>query len=242
MQAQKGFIRFAAICCFLSVITTLGIHLYFPEPPADFEQRALMHKDPVYLLNRWWVIIHCLLVLVAMWGFALVQWKHAPATAGLGFVFFAVFAFAEITRQLFVLFYMNELREQYAAVTDINTKENLRQLLTYAGLLTAPLFGLFILSFGLGNLCYGVSLWNQTGFGKWLSVLLILWAIGTLVVFGNSFWKSEIINNIVEPYNYTFQPLIRLLLAAWLWKKAAILMEGRLEPIAANNRFGMQAG
>ena len=132
MQPTNHFIRFASICCFVSVITTLGIHIYFPEPPADFEQRAVLHKNTLYILNRWWVIVHCLLVIVAMWGFALLQWKNAPGSVGLGFLFFAVFVIAEITRQMFVLFYMNELREQYAVAADVTTKQNIRQLLTYA--------------------------------------------------------------------------------------------------------------
>lgn len=221
MQPQKKFLRFAAVCCLLSVITTLGIHVFFPDAPADFEQRAVLHKNFIYLLNRWWVIIHCLLVVAAMWGFALVQWKKAPGSAGLGFLFFAVFAIAEIGRQMFVLFYINELREQYAAVTDAAAKQNLRNLLTYAGLLTAPLFGLFILVFALGNLCYGFSLWNETGFGKWLGVLLLIWGISGLVVLANQFWKIEGISKIVEVFNYTFQPLLRTLLAVWLWRKSS---------------------
>lgn len=219
MPGKNGFILFAAICCFLSVVTTLGIHLYFPEPPAGFEQRALLHKNTLYIINRWWVIVHCLLVVVAMWGFALLLWKTRPGTAGLGFLFFAVFAVAEITRQMFVLFYMNELREQYAVAGGGDAKENIRRLLTYAGLLMAPLFGLFILMFALGNLSYGLSLWSGKGFSKWLGVLLVFWGISGLVVLGNQFWKVEGIDKITGIYNYTFQPLVRLLMGIWLWQK-----------------------
>lgn len=234
MQTQKGFLRFAAVCCFLSVVTTLGIHLFLPAPPEDFEQRALLHTSTTYLLNRWWVIVHCLLVVTAMWGVCLVQWKKALGTAGLGFVFFAVFAVVEITRQLFILFYINELRVQYAAATDLLSKQNLRNLLTYAGLLTAPLFGLFILSFALGNLCYGLSLWKEKGFGKWVSAFLLVWASGTLTAFGNSFWQSESIDRFIAFYNYSFQPLVRALLGVWLWKKASSFS---LESTVANKEF-----
>lgn len=220
MKPRKNFIHFAAACCLLSVVTTLGIHLYFPEPPADFEHRAMLHKNTIYLANRWWVVVHCLLVIVSMWGFALVQRKKAPASTGLGFLFIAVFALAEITRQLFVLFYMNELRVQYAAVTDEFSKQNIRNLLTYAGLLTAPLFGLFILSFAIGNLCFGLGLWKEKGFSKWVSVLLVVWAAGSFISFGNHFWEVETINKAVEVYSFTFQPLMRMLLGLWLWKKA----------------------
>jgi hypothetical protein len=234
MQTKNGFTRFAAICCFLSVVTTLGIHLYFPDPPTDFEQRVLLHKNTTYLLNRWWVIIHCLLVLVSMWGFCLVQRRKAPGATGLGFIFFTVFAFAEITRQLFILFYMNELRVQYAAAMDVASKENLRILLTYAGLLTAPLFGLFILSFAIGNLCYGLSLWKENGHSKWVSFLLLFWAAGTFAAFGNSFWRSDKIGSFIDSYNYTFQPLVRALLGVWLWRKSNSLVTER---ITTNKEF-----
>ncbi|MBL7744390.1 MAG: hypothetical protein JNN00_13025 [Chitinophagaceae bacterium] len=225
---QQNFTRFAAVCCILSVITTLGIHVYFPDPPADFEKRVLLFRDSTYLLNRWWVIVHCLLVVVSMWGFALTEMKRSPGFAGIGFLFFCVFAFAEITRQMFVLFYINDLREQYVTTLDPAVKETLKQLLTYAGLLTAPLFGVFILSFGLGNLCYGIALTNEKGFGKVLSVLLLMWGAGALIAFGNSFWKQSAIDSFVEKYNFTYQPLMRILIAWWLWKRA-----GEIQPSPA---------
>jgi hypothetical protein len=107
MIIQKNFLRFASVCCFITVITTLGIHAFFPNPPANFEERLLLFRNKTYLINRWWVIIHCILVIVAMWGFALVQLKKTPGLTGLGFLFFCVFGIAEITRQMMVLFYIN---------------------------------------------------------------------------------------------------------------------------------------
>ncbi len=111
--SNTPFLRFAAICCFLTVLTTVGIHAIFPDPPSDFEQRVLLYRDGYYLLNRWWVVVHCLLVLIAMWGFALIQMRRAAGFAGLGMLFFATFAITEIARQMTVLFYLNPLRAQY---------------------------------------------------------------------------------------------------------------------------------
>ncbi|MES1222611.1 MAG: hypothetical protein ABUT20_44360 [Bacteroidota bacterium] len=223
MLIQKPFIRFAAICCFLTVITTLGIHLFFPDPPAGFEERLLLFRNKTYLLNRWWVIAHCLLVIVSMWGFAILQMKKAPGFTGLGFLFFAVFAIAEITRQMFVLFYMNELRQQYLLAVDPAIKEGLKITLSSAGVLAAPLFGVFILMFGLGNLCYGLSLSRDKGFSKILSVLLITWSIGCFAALGNNFWKLPAIDQALEKYNFTFQPFMRALIGLWLWKRANAL-------------------
>lgn len=228
MNISKPFIRFASICCFITIITTLGIHLYFPEPPADFEQRVLLFRNKTYLLNRWWVIFHCLLVIVSMWGIAIIKIKRSPGFTGLGFLFFALFGIAEITRQMLVLFYFNGLREQYFLASDPGIKEVLKNMLSTAGLLGSPLFGVFILAFGLGNLCYGLSLYNEKGFGKILSILLILWSIGCFLALGNSFWQLSWIDSFLEKYNYTYQPFLRVLLAIWLWKMSSALPTFRL--------------
>jgi hypothetical protein len=220
MIIQKNFIRFASVCCFITVITTLGIHAFFPDPPANFEERILLFRNTTYLINRWWVIVHCLLVIVAMWGFALLQLKKTPGVTGLGFLFFCVFGIAEITRQMMVLFYANVLREQYIIATDNVIKGELKIILASAGQLTAPLFGVFILMYGLGSICYGLSLIKTKGFSKLLSIMLIISGIVGLIVLGNNFWKFPSLDRVIEKYSYSFTPLLRALTGAWLWKKS----------------------
>lgn len=220
MILQKRFIRFTSICCFLSVITTFGIHAFFPDPPASFDERVMLFRDPVYLINRWWVILHCLFVICAMWGFALLQFRQSPGTIGLGFLFFTVFAIAEITRQMVVLFYFNGLREQFVLATDPALKENLRATLMTAGLSAAHWFGVFILMFGLGSTCYGLSLILNPGFERILAVMLLISGLGSFLLLANDFWKNETIGKFMDQYNSSFTPLLRLLIGIWLWRKA----------------------
>jgi hypothetical protein len=220
MQTNTLFIRGTAIACFLTVLTTLGIHAFFPNPPSDFEARLLLYKNPIYLLNRWWVIIHCLLVLGAMWGFALVQMRKAAGFAGLGFVFFVVFAITEIARQIAVLFYLNGLRIKYLNTNDEAVKEILKISLDTFSLAGLSFFGMFVMAFGLGNLCYGLSLWREKGLGKALSYLLILWSFGSFLALGNEFWQNSHLETFIGYYNFTFQPLMRGLIAWWLWQAA----------------------
>lgn len=226
MVVKRKFIKFASICCLLTVLTTLGIHLFFPDPPANFEDRVLLFQNTTYMINRWWVITHCLLVIISMWGFGMLQLKESPGFSVLGFLFFSVFAIAEISRQMFVLFYVNELREQYVAVSDPVIKDALKLTISNAGLLTAPLFGVFLFTFGLGNLCYGLSLAGEPGFDKFLSILLIAWSIGTFVNFANSFWKLPAVDSFMQQFSFTYQPFMRALIAFWLWKKSAQLGNG----------------
>src|SRR5215212_1928361 len=169
MNSSASFLRIASICCFLSVITTLGIHVGFPDPPTDFEQRVLLFRNSVYITNCWWIIFHCLLVAFSMWGICLVLLRVSPGFAGIGFLFFAVFSIAEITRQMYVLFYVNGLREQYVLAIDPAMKQIIKNTLSSAGLLLYPLFGVFILAFALGNFFYGISLSRQKGFSKIVS-------------------------------------------------------------------------
>lgn len=173
MNTPASFLKITAACGFLSIITTLGIHLFFPPVPADFESRALLFQSSMYLFNRWWIIIHCLLVLVAMWGFYLIQRDKKQEWAGLGFLFFGVFAVVEIFRQFLVLFYLNGLRANYVAETDMTIKGLLKNDINNFTLFSVSFFGLFVFAFGLGNLCYGLSLWGEKRFGKILSWLLI---------------------------------------------------------------------
>lgn len=220
MNTPSRFLKFTAACGFLSIITTLGIHLFFPPVPADFEARAMLFRNSLYLFNRWWVIFHCLLVLVAMWGFYLVQRDKKQEWAGLGFLFFTVFAIVEIFRQLMVLFYLNGLRANYLAEEEMTLKALLKNDINHFSLLSNSFFGLFILAFGLGNLCYGLSLWSEKRFGKILSWLLILWSMGSMLALSNEFLKSELLAKGIEAYNYIYQPVMRALLAWWVWGKA----------------------
>jgi hypothetical protein len=91
MHSQRTFLRIAAVCSFLSVITTIGIHLGFTFDTPTFESKVALVQNAEYLLGRWWIITHCLLVLVASWGVYAVQRQYAPAWSGLGLLFFYCF-------------------------------------------------------------------------------------------------------------------------------------------------------
>ncbi|AEE50574.1 hypothetical protein [Haliscomenobacter hydrossis] len=220
MNPTKSFIRFTAICGLLSVITTLGIHLFFPEFSPNFNERLLLYKNSIYLLNRWWVIVHCLLVLFSMWGFYLIQRYKSPGFTGLGLMFFAVFSFTEIARQLLVLFYVNGLRVKYLSTEDPILHTILKTDIENFNLISNSLFGLFILATALGNLFYSLSLWKETGFGKVLSWLLVVWSLGNFTALTIEFYPSNTLEKMLAVYSYTYQPLMRLLISRWLWRKS----------------------
>jgi len=216
----KKFILIAAICCFLSVIITLGIHSnLFDLGELSFEDRFRLFENSKYIASKFWIIIHCLFVLMAMLGFLLIQLKKSPGFSILGFIFFAVFSFAEIFRQMFVLFYLNNLRRSYIQTNDVTIQEIIKINIDHAGLVGYALFGLFIVAFALGNICYGISLISSSKLDRILAYLLIFWGLGNLTAFGNEFLKSESIGLFIEYFSIIYQPIIRILVGLWLLSK-----------------------
>ena len=217
---SRSFLLLAIICCGLTVVTTIGIHSsLFDLGQQTFEERLLRYENPTYMLNRFWVIFHCLFVLIGMFGFFLIQFKKSPGFVGMGFVFFAVFAFTEIFRQMFVLFYLNNLRRGFLQADDPAVQEMIRVNMDHAGLVGYAMFGLFVTAFALGNICYGISLLGGDKFDRILAWLLLIWGIGNLVAFSNEFWQSKAISGFLEVFNVVYQPLMRALVTYWLFRK-----------------------
>lgn len=214
------FLLVAIVCCLLSVVTTLGIHSgLFDLGELSFEERIKLFENSTYTANRFWVIVHCLFVLVAMLGFLLIQFKKSPGFTMLGFVFFTVFSFAEIFRQMFVFFYLNNLRRSYLTTDDVAIKEMIQVNIDHAGLIGYALFGLFIVTFALGNICYGISLLGSIKVDRILAYLFLIWGFGNLATFGNEFWKSESLGQFTEYFSIIYQPIMRLLVGLWMIHK-----------------------
>lgn len=216
----QGFLSVAIVCCLLSVITTLGIHSsLFDLGEMNFDERMRVFENSTYIAKRFWVIMHCLFVLVAMLGFLLIQFKKSPGFTVLGFVFFAVFSITEIFRQMLVFFYLNNLRRSYIESNDAAVQEMIQLNMDHAGLIGYALFGLFIVAFSLGNICYGISLFGGTKRDRILAYLLLIWGFGNLAAFGNEFWKSNSIGQFIEYFSIIYQPIMRVLIGLWMLNK-----------------------
>ncbi len=102
-------------------------------------------------------------------------------------------------------------------VAETTVKQVLVQNMDSAGLFGYALFGLFIFAFSLGNICYGIALFGNKRLDNILAILLLIWGILNLIAFGNEFWHSTTINVYIEYFSLFYQPLMRVLLAIWLW-------------------------
>ena len=216
----KRFLLVAIVCCLLSVITTLGIHSnLFTLGELSFDERIRLFQNSKYIANRFWVIVHCLFVLISMLGFLLIQFKKSPGFSILGFVFFATFSFTEIFRQMFILFYLNNLRRSYIETNNDAVREMIQINMDHAGLIGYALFGLFIVTFALGNISYGISLFNNIKIDLILAYLILIWGFGNLTAFGNEFWNSKSLGHTIEYFSIIYQPIMRIVVGLWMIHK-----------------------
>jgi hypothetical protein len=226
LRGEKNFTWFAAICAFITAITTVAIH-NIDITVANFEESVLLYKNKKYLFLHWLILFHCLMVLCSMLGMALIIEKTSRALAVLGFICFCLFVFSEWERTLNTIWYFNGLRKEYTLANDENIKQllgfEIRHRLSQANVY----FLLFTIGFSLGNLSYGLAIVKTKGIDQLLGTGLLLWFCCTCCSFTYDFMPAKGLGNIVDICNKYYQPLIRLLIAYWLFTKTRVL---KLQP------------
>ncbi len=211
--------KLAAIGLFLTIGTTLSIHLLF-DVPDSFDERLLLYKDSWYIFSKWVTVIHCLLVFMGMVVICSELKKHHEASYTLGIIGYAGFSFFEIYRQLSVLFYLNPLREHYIYAETLEEKFFLERQIDLFPQASSGVFATFILFFALGNVFTGLLfLKEKAKLDTIIGIGLLIWAFTGILVLLNQHLNIEIINSCLHVFNYTFQPAARLLLGIWLWER-----------------------
>ncbi len=215
MNSQhRMLIATATTCAFLSVITTLGIHSFITGP-TSFEESLLMYKTSSYIFSKWWVIIHCLFVVIAIYGISMCV--PQSAFARLGLAFYTAFGLTEIFRMLMVLHYVRELRDRYLSA-DATAQEIIRiNLDAFAGI-SQTLFTAFTLFILLGNLFTGVSAFGGTGIIRYVGYALLVWTFVLALSLVNVYANNPSVDSVVHYFSLCVQPLIRLVIAVALLK------------------------
>ena len=230
MIFSRRFFWFAAACAFGSALTTLAVHV-LPALWADattFDQQVELRLNPIYMAQRWAVLVHCLLVIVSMFGVGVALIDRSAALATLGFLSFFVFGFTEIFRTSLSIFAVNRTwRSGYAAAGDDGTRQMFRDLFTaYTGINDA-LFFVFYTAFVIGLLCYGFALLRTPGFDRIMGGLFLLWALVNVPVFIDTVTASQSLGRYFEWVGPYFQPLARICIGVWLWRYSSRLDEPR---------------
>ena len=222
MNFTPRFFRFAAVCALLTALTTLVVHV-MPNLWSDamsFEQQVELRLNPLYLTNRWIVVLHCALVVVSMFALGLPAARRAPAPVIFGFLAFVCFGFTEMVRTAISIFAINRnWRAVYATAVDPATRERFRAFIeSYSGINDA-LFFIFYTAFTVGLICYGIA-FLRTGRMLQLGILFTVWALLNLPGWIDAVIGTELLGRYFEWVGPAFQPLARAWIGVWLWKNA----------------------
>jgi len=219
-------LKAAAVCALFSAVTTLAVHL-LPWLWADvdtFQERLALPHNSLYMGRLWIVLVHCVLVVVSMFGVAALKFRDSPGLIGLGFLSFVVFALAEWLRTSLALFALNrKWRVDYSAEKDDAVRASVRATIdAFAGVSDA-LFFIFYAAFLLGIVCYGFALIGSRGFDGKVGWLFLLWSALNLPVLIDTFTGREYFGAFFEWVGPFFQPVARVIIGLWLWSKSNIL-------------------
>lgn len=210
-----AFTRLAGWAAIVTALTTIGVH-YVNFQADTFEQRLALSTHTGYILHRWMIILHCLLVVVSMLGVGIIVFQKSHGLAILGFLGFAVFGFTEIARMFSVLEYLNPLRKEYLAATDDATRALLKHSIEHFQFVGFTLFAVFAFAFALGNLCYGLAMQNGNDRMRWIGIGFLYWAFIGIAGMVNEALQSGVIDAITDTNAKVFQPVFRLLIGLWL--------------------------
>ena len=218
LSTNQSFLKTAGIACMITAFTTLGVH--FISFPADtFDIRLQLANNPLYLAHRWMIILHCTCVIISMLGIAFLKWKEGPGWMALGFLFYTVFGVTEISRMMAVLHYLNPLREQYLATTDVQIQTLLKHSIDHFNHVGITLFSIFAIAFTIGNLCYGIVFSGASDRSKWIGYAFLFWGFMGILSTANEFFQNPILDRVIDLNAKIFQPTFRLVLGIWIWRQ-----------------------
>ncbi|HEV2840951.1 MAG TPA: hypothetical protein VGW39_06480 [Chthoniobacterales bacterium] len=223
MNLTPRFFRFGAVCAMLTALTTLVVHIV-PNLWADattFDQQVELRLDPIYMAQRWTVLVHCTLVILSMFALGAAKLRSAPVLVSFGFLGYLCFGFTEIVRTSISIFAVNRTwRAGYAAAADDATREQFRSLITAYGGINDALFFIFYTGFMLGLVCYGLAFLRTEGGKSQLGLLFLVWAALDVPGFIATVTGTESMGRYFEWVGPYFLPLARLYVGVWLWKNA----------------------
>ncbi len=224
MTPSRSLLRTAALCAFLSALTTLAVHL-LPGLWADartFEAQLDLRNNAVYMGRLWLVLVHCLLVVISMYGARALAPNGHAALPDLGLLAFVVFACTEILRTSLVLFTVNRgWRAAYVAAADAATRERARSLIEGFSGINGALFFIFYTAFLLGTLCYGFTFWRASGWTRGIGWLFLVWGALGLPMLIDTIAGTEVLSPYFGWVGRYFIAPARALVGVWLWRAGA---------------------
>jgi len=219
MRFTPAFYRFAAVCSFISAITTLGL-IFLPgmlTPAEDFAGRMARVNDPLYQLYAWVYFVHPFLVVAAALGVAMRLRREATSLVIPGLVAFLLWGATEAGQQALTLFAFNPWRLAWLAGDPVVRATMEVRTAMYDGVWNAMYF-LLIVGFFFANVLYAVALWRRRGLSRVVGALYAAAAALTLQIIIVELGGGQLLPEAIDFWVYPLiQPLARTLIGVWLW-------------------------
>ena len=223
-RVSPAFIKFASICAILTAFTTIAVH-WLPDlwsNAVTFESRVQLRHNAVYLGRLWFVLIHCVLVVISMAAIPCLLNGAARLIAVFGFGCYVMFAFVEILRTSLSIFAVNRAwRAGYETSNDDMRRQTFRDALDTFGGVNDTLFFLFFAAFTVGVFCYGLALLLRSGIDQGVGLLFLLWGVLNLPDLVGAIAGNEALGKGFDWVGRYFQPAARFLIGLWLWTVAS---------------------
>ncbi len=228
----RTFLRATAVCSFLGALTTtLLIVVPNPEAP-DFETRAALYNNTLYLSKLWVLFIHPQVNLLAAYGIAYLLFKKYPLQIAFGSFFLLVWAYSEMSQQSLLIDTLNQMwRPGYLEANNEVSRNMFTTLINAANGISDSNYFLVIYGFGIGSFFYGLAFVRENGLGMWIGIALLFIGVLSLSSFLRYYLGFNILDGIVDwSYKWIYsylQPLVRIALGIW------ILLEIKKKPKCA---------
>ncbi|MDH5476300.1 MAG: hypothetical protein OEX22_11460, partial [Cyclobacteriaceae bacterium] len=173
------FLKATAICSFMGALTTILL-IFLPNPAAtDFETRALLYNNSLYLGKLWILFLHPQVNILASVGIAYLLYQKYPLQIIFGTFFLLVWSYTEMSQQSLLIDSLNQIwRPAYINADTELSKNMYATLIKAANGISDSKYFLVIYGFGLGSLLYGLAFIHENGLGKWIGIALLF--IGVL--------------------------------------------------------------
>ncbi len=220
----KEFLKFTAYCSFLGAITT-ALLIFLPKTPTNgFEESVFLYENKLYLSKLWILFLHPQFNFIASLGVAMIFYKKYPLQIVLGTLFFAIWAYTEISQQALLIDALNQFwRPTYASSDSEQTRTLFKTLITAASGLSDSKYFLVIYGFGLGSLLYGIALIHESSLAKWIGFSLVFIGILSVLSFIRYYLGADFLSPLVD-WSYTWmypylQPIVRVAIGVLIFNK-----------------------
>ncbi|MGD1841528.1 MAG: hypothetical protein ACFB0B_11625 [Thermonemataceae bacterium] len=219
---ENSLLKIAGIAAFTTAFTTFLLW-WLPQqyaPPSNFEEQIQLAQNPYYLARLWVNFVHIPLALMGYLGLAYVVQHKALLRATAGFRWFLIWGTIEMLGIAGIIFTVNKnWRVNYTAAAETEQPFIKAHIEYYMAVWDSQFFVLLI-AFLLGTIFFGWATWKSKGLERVVSYLFWLAAPLTIFIILSGYFQVNWLGGLVGVIYPILQPVSRLLLGIFLWRKA----------------------